>query len=155
MLVGEPVALSGCTVLASRTPRPDPLEAPARRAEADAALAQAVAQAMAQTHPALAGAARALAADRAAHASALRAQLRRVRPGAAGGASPQPVSSPAMVPPASLAGPVQARAVLSEAMLAAQGEATTLVINSPLPGSRAALLGSVAACCASHGVLLR
>lgn len=153
MLVAEPVMLSGCTVLANRPPRPDPLESPARRAETDAALAQAVAQAMAHDDPELAGAARALAADRAAHASALRAQLRRMRPGPA--ATPQPVSAPAAVPPAALASPVQARAALSEAVLAAQGEATTLVINSPLPGERAALLGSVAACCASHRVLLR
>jgi hypothetical protein len=154
VLVAEP-ALSGCASLANRAPRPDPLESPARRAEADAVLAQAVGQAMAQTHPELAGAARALAADRTAHATALRAELLRVRPGMAAGATPQPVSSPPAVPPAALASPVEARAALSQAVRAAQGEATTLVISSGLPGYRAALLGSVAACCASHGVLLR
>jgi hypothetical protein len=45
-----------------------------------------------------------------------------------------------------------ARASLTEAVRAAQDEAAGLVMT--LPGYRAALLASVAACCASHAAVL-
>jgi hypothetical protein len=138
-------ALTGCTSSTPIPEEPDPLESPARRAEADAALAAAVAQ----THPALAAAARALAADRMAHATSLRAELRRSRPG--------PAPSSTAVPPAVAAPPVNpdltgARSDLTQAVHGAQDEAAGLVVM--LPGYRAALLASVAACCASHAALL-
>ncbi|MGC1733073.1 MAG: DUF4439 domain-containing protein, partial [Pseudonocardiaceae bacterium] len=61
LLLAGPAALTGCTPSARAPVGPDPLESPARRAEADAALAQAVGQMAAQAHPALAATARALA----------------------------------------------------------------------------------------------
>ena len=65
LLVAGPAVLAGCTRSPAAPERPDPLEAPARRAETDSVLAQAVAQMAAQegaqTHPALATAATALA----------------------------------------------------------------------------------------------
>src|SRR6185437_11772295 len=76
LFLAGPTALAGCTVSATAPEAPDPLEPPARRAEADVALAAAVAGA----HSALAAAANALAADRAAHARTLRAELHRVHP---------------------------------------------------------------------------
>lgn len=143
LLLAGPAVLSGCTLLARAPEGPDPLELPARRAEADAALATAVAQA----HPTLAAAARALAADRIAHVTTLRAELHRARPGPA----PRSASPPVAPPPANpdLAG---ARSVLTQAMHAAQDESAGLVMT--LPGYRAALLASIAACCASHAALL-
>ncbi len=159
LLVAGPTVLAGCTGPAPETEAPDPLEAPARRAEADSALAQAVAQvaaqvAAAQTHPALATAAKALAADRMAHAIILRAELHRVRPGPAS-TSAAPVAAPtsAAPPPADPLDLTGARASLTEAVRAAQDEAAGLVMT--LPGYRAALLASVAACCASHAAVLR
>lgn len=144
LLVAGPTALAGCT---SSVPpaldEPDPLEHPAQRAESDVALAQTVAGA----HPALAAPAAALAADRQAHATALRTELRRVRP------SPPPATS-APSPAPVIAAPDQAAArdTLAGAVQAAQDEAAGLVAT--LPGYRAALLASVAACCASHTALL-
>ncbi|MGH3991022.1 MAG: hypothetical protein ACRDSN_01000 [Pseudonocardiaceae bacterium] len=144
LLVIGPAALAGCTPSAPPAPeKPDPLELPAQRAESDAALATAVTNA----HAGLAAAAGALAADRQAHAVALRAELRRVRP------SPSPTNSsvpPAPVPAA--ADQASARDALADAVRAAQEEAALLVAT--LPGYRAALLASVAACCASHAAVL-
>jgi hypothetical protein len=148
LLLTGPAALTGCTLSARAPEGPDPLESPARRAEADAALATTVAQA----HSTLAAAAGALAADRMAHATMLRAELRRARPGPAPrSASPSAVPPPVAAPPANpdLA---DARSALTQAMHAAQDEAAGLVMT--LPGYRAALLASVAACCASHAALL-
>ncbi|MGH3793891.1 MAG: hypothetical protein ACRDSP_03275 [Pseudonocardiaceae bacterium] len=145
LVVAGPPVLAGCASLRSDAPeQPDPLERPAQRAESDVALARAVAGA----HPALATAALALAADRQAHAATLRAELRRVRP------SPAPTSGPAP-PPAPVAAATQrsaARDELARAVRAAQDEAAGLVAT--LPGYRAALLASIAACCASHAAML-
>ncbi|HSL09229.1 MAG TPA: hypothetical protein VK887_14830, partial [Pseudonocardiaceae bacterium] len=118
-------------------------------------LAQSVAQAADQSgtqkHAALATAARALAADRTAHAITLRAELRRARPAP----TPSGAVPPAAPPPApSLADLdlTSARAALIQAVHAAQDEAAGLVVT--LPGYRAALLASVAACCATHAAVL-
>lgn len=144
LLVAGPLA--GCTAFAPEAPEePDPLEPPARRAESDVALAHAVAAA----HPALAPTATALAADRQAHATALRDELRRARP--------EPTPAPGSpVPPAITAttgdGVTGGRAALAATVQAAQAEAAGLVAT--LPGYRAALLASVAACCASHAAIL-
>ncbi|HKR49143.1 MAG TPA: ferritin-like domain-containing protein [Pseudonocardiaceae bacterium] len=147
---------TGCTRSIQLAPEgADPLEAPSRRAETDSALAQAVALMAAltavhvtvrtgpQTPPALATAARALAADRMTHAITLHAELRRVRPAPAPSAATPPAAPPLTDP--DLAG---ARAALIQAVHAAQDEAIHLVLT--LPGYRAALLASVAACCATH-----
>ncbi|MGH3946010.1 MAG: hypothetical protein ACRDSI_13345 [Pseudonocardiaceae bacterium] len=159
LLVAGPAVLAGCTGSPAAPERPDPLESPARRAEADSALAQAVAQTAAQvtaqtgaqTHPALAAAARALAADRMAHAITLRAELRRVRPTPAS-SSAAPPAAPTPAPPLADPDLAGARAALLQAVHAAQDEATQLVLT--LPGYRAALLASIAACCATHAALL-
>lgn len=143
LLLTGPLALSGCTPQPDSA-QPDPLERPARRAESDAALAQSVAEA----HPALAEVAGGYAADRRAHAAALRTELRRVRPAPAS-SSPAP---PPPAPPPAPADEEQARDALAGAVRAAQDEAGGLV--GGLPGYRAALLASVAACCASHAVVL-
>lgn len=149
LLLAGPAALTGCTPSARAPTGPDPLESPARRAEADAALAQAVGQMAAQAHPALAATARALAEDRKTHATALRAELHRARPG-------PPASRPRVPPPAAPAAATAdvaaARTALTQAARAAQDEAARLVVT--LPGYRAALLASVAACCACHLALL-
>lgn len=145
LLVAGPTTLAGC-VSPPVPEEPDPLELPAQRAESDVALAQAVAN----VHPALATAAKAVATDRQAHAAALRAELRRVRP------SPAPASSSAPRPPAPEPVAATLRSAAQDelvgAMRAAQNEATGLV--GTLPGYRAALLASVAACCASHLTVL-
>lgn len=141
------LVLTGCTSSAPRGPaQPDPLELPAKRAESDAALAQAVAA----EHPDLAAVAGAFAADRRAHGAALRAELHRVRPGSAPSSSAPP--PPAPVPLAADQTRGQAQDALAGAVQAAQDEAAALVPG--LPGYRAALLASVAACCASHTVVL-
>jgi hypothetical protein len=153
LLLAGPAILTGCTPSTRAPNGPDPLESPARRAEADAALAAAtVAQlgtpTAAHAESTLATAARALAADRMAHATTLRAELRRVGPSPA--STQQSVTaSPIAPPPATVAG---ARAALIQALHAAQDEALMLVIS--LPGYRAALLASIAACCATHAALL-
>lgn len=154
LLVTGPMTLAGCTVSVPTAPdEPDPLAAPAQRAEADVALAQALDQAIDQggagEQAELATAARMLAADRQAHANALRAELRRANPGA------DPSSSAPVPPPAPvIAGSDRAgaREALATAIRAAQQEAAGLVAT--LPGFRAALLASVAACCASHAEML-
>jgi hypothetical protein len=153
LLLAGPAALTGCTLSARAPEGPDPLESPARRAEADAALATTVAQA----HSALAVEAGALATDRMAHATMLRAELRRARPGpaprsASPSAVPPPVATPPVAPPPANPDLAGARSALTQAMHAAQDEAAGLVMT--LPGYRAALLASVAACCASHAALL-
>lgn len=144
LLLTGSMGLTGCTSSAPPAPAPpDPLELPAKRAESDAALAQALAAA----YPELATAAGAFAADRRAHGAALRTELHRVRPSSA---PSSPVPPPAPVPAA--ADQTQARDTLAEAVQAAQDEAAALVPR--MPGYRAALLASVAACCASHTAVL-
>lgn len=148
LLLAGPAALTGCTPLSARAPEgPDPLESPARRAETDAALAAGVAQLAVHADPVLATAARALAADRMAHATTLRAELRRARPRPASSSAPPPVAPLTANPDLA-----SARGALVQAVHAAQDEAAGLVMT--LPGYRAALLASVAACCASHAALL-
>jgi hypothetical protein len=144
LVLTGPAALTGCSSSARAPSGPDPLESPARRAEADAALAQSVGQTEAQ----LAASARALAADRMAHATALRAELRRARPGPPSTSAVPPPAGPAPAAPA----PSAARTALAQAARAAQDEAAGLVVT--LPGYRAALLASIAACCATHAALL-
>ena len=108
--------------------------------------AQLAGQPVTQADPALAATARALAEDRMAHAAALRAELRRVRP--------RPTARSASPPVAPLPAPdsAGARRALAQAVRAAHDEAAELAMT--LPGYRAALLASVAACCASHAALL-
>lgn len=145
LLVTAPAVLTGCSVLTPGTPdAPDPLESPARRAEADVTLARAVADG----HPDLAPAATAYAADRQAHAAALRAELRRVNPEMAPSSSAAP--APGVRP--AFADGSDAGNALAAATGRAQNEAAALV--AVLPGYRAALLASIAACCASHAVVL-
>jgi hypothetical protein len=152
LLLAGPWVPTGCTSPARAPDGPDPLESPARQAEADVALAQAVAQMADHAGSVLAATARALAVDRMAHARTLRAELRRVQPApvpgsAAGSAAPPPVAGP----PATVDLAV-ARAALTQALRVAHDEAAGLVPT--LPGYRAALLASVAACCATHAALL-
>lgn len=148
LLVASPATLSGCIGSGRPPEEPDPLEAPARRAEADSALAQAVAQA----HPTLTAAASALAADRMAHGRTLHTELRRVRPEPAAGATAAAAPPAPVVPPSVHPDPADAQVALTQALRAAQYEAAGLVLT--LPGYRAALLASVAACCATHAALL-
>ncbi|MGH3830931.1 MAG: DUF4439 domain-containing protein [Pseudonocardiaceae bacterium] len=152
LVLAGPTVLAGCTLPARAPQRPDPLETPARHAEADAALATGVAQLAAQmttqADPVLAAAARALAGDRLAHAAALRTELRRARPTPAPHGSSPPAALPPIATPAANPDLAGARSALTQATHAAQDEATALVMT--LPGYRAALLASIAACCASH-----
>ncbi|HEX5144377.1 MAG TPA: hypothetical protein VFW21_10965, partial [Mycobacterium sp.] len=71
-------------------------------------------------------------------------------------ARPGPPSTSAVPPPAGPApaapAPSAARTALAQAARAAQEEAAGLVVT--LPGYRAALLASIAACCATHAALL-
>lgn len=146
LLVAAPSvsALAGCSALGLDTQEgPDPLEAPAQRAEADAALARSVADG----HATLAVAAGAYAVDRQAHATALRAEVHRVNPEPTATASNAPPAPPPEFPDLETA-----RNALSGAIGRAQTEAAALVPAQP--GYRAALLASVAACCASHSAVL-
>ncbi|MGH3790418.1 MAG: hypothetical protein ACRDQ9_06385 [Pseudonocardiaceae bacterium] len=145
LLLTGPVALTGCTSSARAPEEPDPLASPARRAEADAALAAAVTRIATPTDAGLAAAAGALAADRMAHAATLQAELRRIRPVPSTTAGP--VAPPLVTPDLA-----SARATLTQAVHMARDEAAGLV--DTLPGYRAALLASVAACCATHAALL-
>lgn len=153
LLLGTPVALTGCSPWSAGREGPDQLEAPARRAETDATQASAIAQMAAgmpnRTGAELAAAAEGLAADRTAHAKALRAELRRVHGGTASATS---APSPPAAPPAATPDLANAQSALTEAMHSARDEAAALVMT--LPGYRAALLASIAACCATHAALL-
>jgi hypothetical protein len=157
LLVAGPTVLAGCTGSTPVAPEePDPLEQPARRAETDSLLAQAVAQMATEIAnqvegQALVTAATALAADRMAHAITLRTELRRVRPTTVP-SSITPSAPPAPTPPPAVSDLASARAALLQAVRSAQDEASQLVAT--LPGYRAALLASVAACCASHAAVL-
>lgn len=154
LLLGTPVALTGCSPWSSGREGPDQLEAPARRAETDAAQASAVAQMAAgmpnRTGAELAAAAKSLAADRTAHANALRAELHRAQTGTA--STTRAPAPPPAAPPAAAPDLANAQSALTEAMHSARDEAAALVMA--LPGYRAALLASIAACCATHAALL-
>jgi len=118
-------------------PPPDPLADLAAQARADAATATAVAGAV----PALAVPAKAVAAARGEHATALQKEVDRERP---------PVSSTKPKPPAAgkpPAGAAAARKSLLDALTAAEQAAAKLVPS--VPRYRAGLVGSVAAGCAS------
>jgi hypothetical protein len=157
LLVAGPTVLAGCTGSTPAAPEePDPLEQPARRAETDSVLARAVAQRAAEIAnqadgQALVTAATALAADRMVHAITLRAELHRVR-AAMVPSSIGPPAPPAPALPSVVTDLASARAALLQAVRSAQDEASQLV--AVLPGYRAALLASVAACCASHAAVL-
>lgn len=143
LALGGP-ALAACTTGASAPPGPDPLEPVAARAEEDAVLADAVAAA----HPDLAPWATALAADRRQHATALRAELRRVRP------TPPNTTSPTAAAPVDVRADDlgAARTSLVDAVHSAQEQAAAPIGGAP--GHRAALLASIVACCASHEAVL-
>jgi hypothetical protein len=94
----------------------------------------------------LAAVANGFATDRRAHLAALRAELRRVRPSTAPNTSALPPT------PVAVAGSSQAQDTLTAAAQQAQNEAAGLVPK--LAGYRAALLASIAACCASHAAVL-
>ncbi|APU13909.1 MULTISPECIES: hypothetical protein [Actinoalloteichus] len=125
-------------------PEPDVLEPLLESAEADAALAEAVAAAF----PDLAESAGLVAADRAAHAEALRREIDRavtVEP-------PEPSASeaPPPVEPPSDAG--AALTGLQEAMSLAAAQAAELAPE--LSGHRAGLAGSISASCTTLGEVL-
>lgn len=143
LMLGGP-ALAACTPSPPAPPLPDPLAPVAARAEADVVLAEMVAA----DHPDLAAAATAIAADREQHAVALRNELRRARPGPSSSASPRP-SAAAVTPAPDVAA---ARASLLDALGDAREQVAALVGHAP--GHRAALLASIAACCASHEAVL-
>lgn len=149
LLAVGPAMLGGCTAAPPALPEePDPLASPATRAESDVALAQAVAA----RHPALAAAAVALAMDRQAHATALRAELHQAGAGTVPSSSVPSSSVPPTARDTAMTRQGDARDALAEAIRGARDEAAALVAT--LPGYRAALLASVAACCASHAVVL-
>lgn len=150
-IAGGPLAgVVGCTSEPPPPPPPDPFEPLIAAATEHATLADAVAAA----HPALAGAARQVAADRRVHADALSAEVRRATPSPVTSAPPAPsgarvsgsVGSPAPVDPAA------AKTALLRASASAQRQAADLV--TALPRYRAGLVASVAASCASHAVVL-
>jgi hypothetical protein len=137
---GVAALAAGCAS-APAPPPPDPLQPVLAAALADAALAEAVAAA----HPRLRAVAGALAADRRVHAETLGAEVRRAA------ATPMPAVSttaPVAAPPDQAA----AGAALVDAARAAQAQAAALVTG--LPRVRASLVAAVAACCASHLVVL-
>ncbi|MGB8201153.1 MAG: hypothetical protein WCF33_15915, partial [Pseudonocardiaceae bacterium] len=86
------------------------------------------------------------------HAAALRAELRRARPRPASRSGSPPVSPLPVAPLPTTLDLSSARGTLARAVRAAQDEAAELAMT--LPGYRAALLASLAACCASHAALL-
>jgi hypothetical protein len=144
-------ALTGCTAEPPAPPPPDPLEPLIASATGHAALANSVAAA----HPPLAAAARQIATDRRAHADVLTAEVRRATPapvttsppaGPGGATASGTIGSPAPADPAA------ARTALLRAASEAQRQAADLV--GSLPRHRAGLVASVAACCASHAVVL-
>ena len=134
-------ALGGCALAGPSTQRPvDPLIALADAARADAALAAAAITA----DPALAERVQPLVDARTAHAAALDAEVRRLRPSRPGQhARPRCRRWTAAVPLA------RVRAAARPAADAAA------VVALDLPVDRVGLVASVAACCAAATVLLR
>ncbi|MFC5289319.1 hypothetical protein ACFPM7_19885 [Actinokineospora guangxiensis] len=138
VLVGIAVgAVAACTD-PEPPPPPDPLSALLVRAEADKALAAAVAAAV----PALKASAGEVARVRGDHAAALRAEVERERPPA-----PSSTTAPPPAPPKAPADAAAAKKALVQALTKAQEEATALVAS--LPRHRAGMVGSVVAACAS------
>lgn len=143
LLVGLPT-LAACGSDDSGPAAPDALLPLARRARQDAADADAVAAA----HSDLAATVGAVAADRIAHAEALEAEIRR-----AAGDDEEPAappSAPVATPPSPDRG--TARSSVLDMLRIAETEASRLVLGAP--ANRAAMLGSLAACCASHQAVL-
>jgi hypothetical protein len=130
------VGLAGCTPVAEQPPAPDPLAPLAEAAQADATAARALAATLTGDHAARATL---IANNRAAHATALRAEIDRERPPVSSSAPPSSVSA-TPAPQATLAS-------LLTAMTKAQRAAADLVPS--LPRYRAGLVGSVAAGCAA------
>jgi hypothetical protein len=139
-----PPAVSGCALGSPGTPRPvDPLLALADAARADAALATAAITA----DPALAERVQPLVDARTAHAAALDAEVRRLRPG-------RSTSTPVPVPPVP-SPPVEGAIPLARVRAAAQASAdTAAAIALDLPVDRVGLVASVAACCAGYATVL-
>ncbi|AOS62647.1 hypothetical protein [Actinoalloteichus hymeniacidonis] len=126
-------------------PEPDVLEPLLESAEADAALAEAVVAAF----PELADRVGPVAADRAAHADALRQEIDRAVtvPPTESSAAPQP--EPAEPP----ADAESALVTLQEAV--GQAAAQAAESTSSLSGHRAGLVGSISASCTTLGEVLR
>jgi hypothetical protein len=138
VLVGIVVgAVAACTD-PEPPPPPDPLSALLARAEADRALAAAVAAAL----PALKAPAGEVARVRGDHATALRTEVERERP-----PTPSSTTAPPPAPPKAPADAAAAKKALVDALTKAQEEATALVAS--LPRHRAGMVGSVVAACAS------
>jgi hypothetical protein len=137
VLLAGLLLLGGCTSTPPPPPPPDPLAELAARARADAVLAEAVAGSV----PALAGAAGTMAQVRSEHALALQREVDRERPPVS--SAPRPETSAPPAPPA----PDAAKAALLAALTAAEGRIAELI--GTVPRYRAGLLGSVAAGCAS------
>lgn len=131
-----PPALVGCARAGSARPV-DPLVALADAARADAALGTAAIAADA----ALAERVQPLVDARTAHAAALDAEVRRLRPNQA----------PATAAPPPVTGPPTVAAVRSAARAAADAAAEVAL---DLPVDRVGLVASVAACCASYATVL-
>jgi hypothetical protein len=137
--------LAGCTGPDS-TPEPDRTsEAVAALLAGEAALATRYRQVQAR-HPALRPVLRGVLADHVAHAAALRAVLPRPAP-----AAPSPGASASSRPVPST--PAAALADLARAERAAEAAASAACLLAD--GDTAVLLASVAACEASHVVVLR
>lgn len=127
------VALGGCVGSA-----PDPLLALAAAAGSDASLIETTVRGS----PELAAGLTPAGAARAAHAAGLGAEIRRLDPS---------VELPASPPAGSTAG----AATLSGVLAALDSSARAAAEAVPgLPGYRAALVGSIAACCAAYRSLL-
>lgn len=134
-LVLLPPALVGCARAGSARPV-DPLVALADAARADAALGTAAIAADA----ALAERVQPLVDARTAHAAALDAEVRRLRPNQGPATAAPPVTGPPTV-----------AAVRSAARAAADAAAEVAL---DLPVDRVGLVASVAACCASYATVL-
>ncbi len=126
---------AACTSEPKAPPPPDPLAALAEQARKDAAAATA----LAESNQDLAAIAGEVAKARTAHATALQAEVDRMRPPKVTTSAP-PTSSAEKPAPAT-------KATLVEALKAAEKQAGELITT--VPRYRAGLLGSVAAGCAS------
>jgi hypothetical protein len=135
-LLSAPV-LAGCS-----SGPPDPLIALVVQARADAELVAAAEQALRGTDAGTAGTLVPIAAARHAHADRLAAELGDDAPAPPGPDTPAPPAPPAA------AALDRVRAALDEAQHRAAAEVPTLVRH------RAALVGSVAACCGAYRAVL-